>query len=139
VSDNLVVVDTSVAMKWSLNENGKDEALALLDELETFLVPEFFLVEVDSVLTKRVRIRDITKEEAEQIRVYYRELPFRLISHDQIDESAFELSCLLNVNFFDSLFLSTALKFDSMVYTADKRFYNALQTTAFKDLIRKIF
>lgn len=136
--DDLKVIDASLALKWAVNEEYSEEALFLLDELEVFICPEVFYLEIDSVLSKRVRIRELQAFEAKEIRKNFRALPCKLIPHSQLVELACEISTSLNVSYFDALYLSTAIKFDAVVYTADARFYNALQNTDYKNFIEKL-
>lgn len=136
--DELKVIDASLALKWAVNEEHSDEALSLLDELNIFICPEVFYLEIDSVLSKRVRIRELDAFEAKEAKRNFRALPCKLIPHSQVEELAFQISTSLNVSYFDALYLSTALKFDAVVYTADVRFYNALQNTDYKNFIEKL-
>lgn len=49
------VVDASVAEKWFVEEAFNDEASRLLDESHELHVLDFFLVEFDNVLVKRIQ------------------------------------------------------------------------------------
>ncbi|MCP9291801.1 type II toxin-antitoxin system VapC family toxin [Gracilimonas sediminicola] len=138
MTGDLKVIDASLALKWAVNEEHSEEALSLLDELDVFICPEVFYLEIDAVLTKRVRIRELEAQEAKEIKNNFRALPCKLISHSQIDEIAFDLSTSFNISYFDALYLSTALKFNTVVQTADVRFFNALQNTEYKNHIEKL-
>lgn len=136
--DDLKVIDASLALKWAVNEEYSEEALSLLDELEVFICPEVFYLEIDSVLSKRVRIRELQAFEAQEIKNNFRGLPCKLIPHSQIEEIAFQISTLFNVSYIDALYLSSAIKFNAVVHTADAKFYNALQNTDYKNFIKKL-
>jgi predicted nucleic acid-binding protein len=58
------VVDASTALKWVLNERGRDEALEILDEHESgrvrLIAPALLLEEAASALSKRCRRGELT-------------------------------------------------------------------------------
>lgn len=133
---NPIVIDTSVAIKWLADEPGTDQALALLRRIDFFYVPDFFLVEMDAVLTKKIRKRELEQQEASYLREEVRKLPFQLIAYENISEYAFDLAASLPVTLYDAMFLSVAIHNDSCMITADQRFYNGLQNTPLNDYIQ---
>lgn len=62
------VLDANVALRWVLNEQHSDKAIALRDEcrrgLHKLLAPEFFPVEVAHALTRAERRRAIPQGQA---------------------------------------------------------------------------
>ena len=58
------VVDASVAAKWFVPEVHSDAALRLFEGDHSLAVPDLFLSEFGNILWKKVRIRDLTREEA---------------------------------------------------------------------------
>lgn len=128
---NNFVIDASLAIKWLLWEDGTEEALEVLDRLHFFFAPDLFLMEIDSVLTKMVRKRELDAAEAlvkyEQVRA----LPYRLISYRKIDRFAIQLATEFLITLYDATYLATAIDFDAVLYTADKKLVNGLSSTPF--------
>lgn len=136
IDNSSLVIDASVALKWVINENQSDEALILLDQLDTIVCPEIFFIEIDAVLTKRVRMRELTIAEAKEKKGYFRRLPCQLIPANKIGDEAFELSTIFNLSYYDALYLVTSIKYERVLYTADIRFFNAVQNTLYKNNIQ---
>ena len=54
----LQIIDTSVAIKWFVKENGQDKALQILEQITTspqnFAVPELFYFELSNVFNRLI-------------------------------------------------------------------------------------
>lgn len=137
-SDERFIIDASVAIKWFFWEDGSEESLKLLDSLISFYVPEFFLMEIDSVITKKVRRGELKAGEAINKRKQFRRLPYKLISYKEIEDFAFEISTKFPVTLYDACYLSTAIDYEATVYTADIRFFNGVKSSPFNDYIERI-
>lgn len=66
------IIDTSVAIKWFVNEKGRDNALVLLNDLlkdpESFAVPELFYFELSHIFNRLIpNPRDTQLELFDQI------------------------------------------------------------------------
>ena len=119
-------MDASIVVKWAIQEDGHADAIALIDSDHEFVVPEFLHVEVGNALWKKVRRKEIAKEQAlaagEAIR-----FAFNAYVHtpDHI-EHALELSFELDHPIYDCVYLAAALEHDLKLVTADRRFIAAL-------------
>ena len=58
---SIYVVDASVAAKWFFDEPLSDESARLLDPSHVLHVPDLFLIEIDSVLCKKIRRGEISE------------------------------------------------------------------------------
>lgn len=132
------VIDASVAVKWFIWEKHTEQAHDLLDDLIFFYAPDIFLVEIDSVITKKVRRGDITVKEAFEKREQFRMLPFKLIIYKEIEEFAFRLATDFSITLYDATYLATAIDHDAILHTADQRFSNGLSTTPFANYVEYI-
>ncbi len=132
------VIDASVAVKWFIWEEGTEEAQYLLDKLSSFYVPDLFLMEIDSILTKKVRKNELTIPDAFQKRRVFRQLPYKLIAYKEIEEFAFRLATEFSITLYDAAYLSTAIDHDAVFYTADKRLVNGMENTPFGDNISQL-
>lgn len=130
------VIDASLAFKWLVREDGSDAALQVLEELEYFLVPDWFYLEIDSILTRKVRTGQMETGEAFQKRKQFRMLPCKTIFYSDIQEFAFRLAADLPVTLYDACYLAIAVEFDSMMYTFDARLARGLANTPFSKHIK---
>lgn len=113
-----LVVDTSVALKWVLEEEGTDQALRLLTR--TLVAPELLQAEVANSLTKRVRGRELALEQA--VRAFDKVMTLiRLVPGSEFGEAALGLSLTLNHSVYDCYFLAASKKLGPLV-TADRVF-----------------
>lgn len=132
------VIDASVAFKWFVWEEDSDQALKLLDQLEFFYVPDLFPLEINSILTKKVRKRELDIGEAMIKRETYKKLPYRLIEYDEIEEFAFRLATEFSITLFDAMYLATTVDYEAILYTADKKLFNGLANTPFSEYVQLI-
>ncbi|HLR31344.1 MAG TPA: type II toxin-antitoxin system VapC family toxin [Fodinibius sp.] len=132
------MIDASVAIKWFIWEEGTHHAHELLDELTSFYAPDFFLMEIDSALTKKVRIRDLEIKEAFHKRSQFRKLPYKLINYTEIEEFAFRLAAEFSVTLYDAAYLATAIDYNAKLHTADLRLSNGMANTPFAKYVKYI-
>lgn len=128
---SIFVVDASVAIKWFLPEIHSDAALRLLAQHHTLQAPDLIFSEFGSVLWKRVRKNQISKNEANA------SLDGLLTLHLQVQPSqlliplALEIACGENRTVYDSLYLAAAMTLQSLLVTADAKFYRTLSKGPF--------
>jgi len=133
------VIDAGVAIKWFLPEDGYENASGIIHFYSEFLAPDLFMIEIDTIITKKVRKREIELSEAVFLYDEIRKLPFKFIHYNQIAKLSVELSATLPITLYDATYLSVALQFNENVFTADKRFFRGISTTPFKDYVRSIY
>ena len=93
------VVDASVAVKWVVNEPGSGRAGRLSQtRLEA---PDLLLVECANLLWKKVRIRDLTREEASTRLELLLGAPVSLAESRHLLDSALGLSLDLHYPVYD--------------------------------------
>lgn len=115
-----VVVDASVALKWVLDEPGSDAAAALRDQ--EFMAPSLWLVEAANALWRRVAIGQIGIDEARERLAQLLAAPVATLPIEPIIEQALELSAAIGHPVYDCLYLALALRHDTHVVTADRKF-----------------
>lgn len=132
------VIDASVAVKWFVWEAGTEEAQNLLDKLSFFYIPDLFLMEIDSILTKKVRRNELAIVDSFQKRRTFRQLPYKLVEYKEIEEFAFRLATEFSITLYDAAYLSIAIDYDAVFYTADKRLVKGMKHTPFSDHISEL-
>jgi predicted nucleic acid-binding protein len=126
-----LVVDSSVALKWVLEEEGTEEALLLLTR--TLVAPELLQAEVANSLTKRVRGRELDSQQA--VRAFDKVMTLlRLVPGSEFGLAAVELSLVLNHSVYDCYFLAAAEKYGPLV-TADRTLAAKVRRTRYGRLI----
>lgn len=138
MTDKPLIIDASVAIKWFLNEDGTNEALAILDQISLIFAPEIFEIEIAAILTKRVRMRDLVIEEAQTIKSYFDDLPIIRVEYDRIKDMAFLMASEFNITLYDAIYLATAIAFRGELITADTKLFNGLQNTPFKNFVAQL-
>lgn len=132
------IIDASFAIKWLIPEEGTDKALAVLDNLKRFLVPDLFLIESDSIVTKKVRRRELDVSDAAKLQHKIRQFPYVIIPYGDISKFSLELSCTMAISHYDACYLAVAIEYEAVLYTADVRMANGLKNTPFNKYIRCI-
>jgi predicted nucleic acid-binding protein len=135
---NSFVIDASFAIKWLLPEKGSKKALSILEELQRFYVPDLFLIETDSIITKKIRRKELDLSEAPVLSNKIREFPFVTIPYQDIHQFALELSSTMYISHYDACYLAVAIEYEGVLYTADIRMYNGLQDTPFANYTQSI-
>jgi len=128
---NLLVIDGSVAAKWSFkDETLVEEAVALLDRYYRrevrLIVPDLFWSEVGNILWKAVRTGRCTQEAAGINISSLKALNLRTVSSEGVLELAFNIAVRFDRSFYDSIYAALAVESQAHLITADERLANAL-------------
>ena len=119
-----VVIDASVALKWVLDEPGKEAADALLEE--ELIAPSLWLLEGANALWRRTQRGEISGEEAKErlSELYNAPVTTTTIEDDLL--AAADLANVLGHPVYDCLYLAMAIRENTYVVTADSRFHAAV-------------
>jgi predicted nucleic acid-binding protein len=130
---NVVIVDASIAIKWTLNESDSSAALALLahwnDEEIEVLAPALLAYEVTNALYRRVCKGEIPFEDA---RRGLTEIIFKVVEFDFPEDPDFNIRAMeLGQQFglpaaYDSHYLALAEREGCELWTADLRMWNSV-------------
>ncbi len=134
----LPVIDACVAIKWSLPEENQEKASAIFNRFNRYIVPDLFTIEFDSIITKKVRQKLVEPKDAQKIYNEIRKIPFTIIPYKMISKMAFDLSSALPISQYDACYLSVAIEYNQKVVTADRKFFNGMKNTPFKNYVAEL-
>jgi predicted nucleic acid-binding protein len=122
----VIVVDASVAVKWLVPEIGKAAADELLNDGVPLLAPALIRVEVAAATVRKVLFAEIDLQDGEgALRVWSQFLLNGLVTlvPDEADLArAWQLANELRHPLQDCLYLALALRLQTPLITADKKF-----------------
>ncbi len=124
------VVDASVVVKWFLPEPSRQAALRLLRHYQhesiKLFAPGLLLLEVSSVLCKRVRRGEMIASSAKEAhRLLKINSPILVDDRDLMDD-AVTLAIASGQSLYDCLYLALALRQRCEMVTADGKFHAAV-------------
>ncbi|MFZ1748283.1 MAG: type II toxin-antitoxin system VapC family toxin [Nitrospirales bacterium] len=122
------VIDASVAIKWFIPEIYSEVALHVSRLEDPLHVPTFFQLEVGSVLAKKIRRNELTKDEGDVILKEFRQLPLQYHPDERLFHAGYALALVTHQSLYDCLYLALAETIDGAVITADRKFFQALST-----------
>ncbi len=118
-----VVIDASVALKWVLDEPGREAADALLDE--DLIAPVLWQIEAANALWRRTEMGEISPDEARERLTELTNAPVSSLVVEPHLAAALTLATELSHPVYDCLYLALAIERDTHVVTADRRFHAA--------------
>lgn len=120
-----LVVDAGVAIKWFVHEIHSVEARRILQQGHRLFAPDLLVVEFGSVLWKKVRRGDLSREEAWNIHGMFKTVPMSLRSSNGLFASALDIAFQSGRSVYDSLYIACAVLLEIPMITAGERLYNA--------------
>ena len=132
------VVDASVAIKWFVPEGHWAEASRLIDPDITLHAPDLFVAEMGNILWKKLRRREIDRQQAAAIVAAIGDSNVQLWPSSDLLPVAFDLAAALNHPVYDCLYLAAAIARNAAVVTADARFHAAVIPTRYARHVRWI-
>lgn len=122
---DIAVVDSSVALKWVVDEPGSDDAVGLLDKREAggllLVAPEHLVGEVANGLRKRVAQRVISVADARTALDAIRDVQLEFIGGADRWFRSFDAAVEWKVTSYDAHFVLLAADLDAKLVTADRR------------------
>jgi len=117
----VIVVDTSVAMKWFVEEEGSDAAVSLAAQ-ETLIAPSLLRIEAGNVFFKLVVLRKLWVVEAAlaaqaELDTFITEW----VNAESLSADALAIACEIEHPVYDCYYLALARSRGIKLATADKR------------------
>jgi predicted nucleic acid-binding protein len=134
-----LIVDSSVIVKWFVDEPGRHEALKVLHSGDRLVCPDLGISEAANTLWKKARAGEINWDHA---RYSINELPGyfdEIIPCADLSERTFELAKMLAHQMFDCFFLAAAEReVNALLATADGPFIKKCLENGFADFLQPI-
>ena len=127
MSDNYVL-DASVIIKWFIPETYWEQASRLQHYSESSLhTPDFSQLECTSILSKKVRRKELKISESNQIQELLLQMPVQMHSWQDLLLEAGQVAHETYRSVYDCLYLVLAKQIKGKMVTADKKLYLALE------------
>ena len=118
------VVDSSVAIKWVVEEQDSDRARSIAPaELEA---PDLLLIECANILWKKVTLKDLSPRETGDCWQLLLQAPIRFTPTLELLDEAMRISLDLNHPVCDCVYLALALVRGVPMITADRKLVAAV-------------
>ncbi|MGH6868065.1 MAG: PIN domain-containing protein [Methylocella sp.] len=133
-----MVIDASVAIKWFVIEDGRDDALAIIDFKTELVAPELFKAEFTNVLWKKVRRSEVSLEHAklliERVETFVTFVPTSF----EVGQSALQFAVMLDHPSYDCIYLALAERLGTKLVTADRKFADELDKVGLGHLVMRL-
>jgi len=123
-----LVVDANIAIKWFLPEIHSDEARLILASKWELWAPDYIWAEFGNTLRRKIRLEEVTVEEAEGILKDFMRFPIQTHGSKLLLNSAWGLAKNSGATIYDSLYLALATSRECSLVTADNKFYQAIKS-----------
>ena len=129
------VVDACVGIKWYFKETFSENSYHLLNDKNKLYAPDLFILEINNILCKRIRRKDITPEDAEVIRASLPKLAIEYHNPAKLLDSAFQIASTTGSSFYDCIYLALAVSLECRMITSDKRLVKNISNSPFSSHI----
>ena len=119
------VVDSSVAIKWVVEEEDSDSARSVSHA--TLEAPDLLLIECANILWKKVTLADLNSREAGECWQLLLQAPIQFTSSPDLLDTALRISLDLKHPVYDCVYLALALQLEVPLITADRRLVSAVK------------
>ena len=123
---NTLVIDASIAIKWVVEEDGTELALALRQHAR-LVAPDLIIPECSNILWKKVQRKELSKDEALIAARLLQSAEMELVPARALMESATRLAIELDHPAYDCIYLALAVEIGCRFVTADERLVHKLQ------------
>ncbi len=133
-----ICVDTSVFVKLFFEEEDSFKAKVLMRKIiednQIIVLPSFAWAEIGSIFRKKIRSKQVTIQDAEEMWEAFRDFPgIEYIEGEYIIDRAWKISCYFDLpTLYDAAFLAVAEEIEDKTgeicdfWTADERLVNSL-------------
>ncbi len=121
-----LIIDASIAIKWVVEEDGTELALALRQQAR-LVAPDLLVPECANILWKKVQRKELSRDEALLAARLLQSAEMELVPARALMETATRLAIELDYPAYDCLYLALAIENDCRFVTADERMVNKIR------------
>jgi predicted nucleic acid-binding protein len=129
-----LVIDASIAIKWVVEEQGTEAALALRNKAE-LIAPDLLIAECANILWKKVQRGELTEGEALIAARLLQSANVEILATRNLLETATRLAIELGHPAYDCIYLALAIQSDCRFGTADKAFVRKVGSAPLADRV----
>lgn len=134
---NAVIIDASVAAKLLFQEPETPAAERLFRTASARrLAPDLLPIELASVVRKRRRKGELTRDDAIATFELIASLPIELVPCDPLLPAAFEIALSLDRTVYDALYVAAAIAEGGVMVTSDARLVRSMQSGPYSGRVR---
>lgn len=133
-----IVIDASVAMRWSATLDKSDRAEALLRTGETIIAPDLVIAEVTNGAWKAATFGGASKSAVTLLVQETADYFDELVPAADLKDRALEIALALKHPAYDCFYLALAEQRECRLVTADERLQNRCAKTRFAKLIKAL-
>jgi predicted nucleic acid-binding protein len=123
---NTLVIDASILIKWVVEEDGTNLALALRQKAR-LIAPDLIVAECANILWKKVQRKELNRDEALFAARLLQSAEVELVPARALMESATRMAIELDHPAYDCLYLALAVENGCRFVTADKRLVDKIR------------
>lgn len=125
-----LVIDSSVAIKWFVQEPLTAEAQPILDAYQNgrvdFLAPDLMLAEFGNIVWKKQTRAGLTATDAQAILRAFRALNITVTPTSVLLDKAYEIAVTYQRTVYDALYITLSISARCEFITADEKLVNAV-------------
>ena len=133
-----LVVDASVAFKWFVDEDGSEQASALLATSELLIAPDLIVAEVCNATWKAVRSGTMLSEQQDHAAARLAVAFDELVPMAPLARRAVEMSRMLDHSVYDCFYLALSEQRGAKLVTADQRLLQRVTGSEWQVLVRDL-
>jgi predicted nucleic acid-binding protein len=123
---NTLVIDAGILIKWVVEEDGTNLALALRQKAR-LMAPDLIVAECANILWKKVQRKELSRDEAHFAARLLQSAEVELVPARAFMESATRIAIELDHPAYDCLYLALAVENGCRFVTADKRLVDKIR------------
>jgi predicted nucleic acid-binding protein len=127
-----LVIDSSVAVKWVIEEDDSDTAQLILDQYKdrkiVLQAPALIHAEFGNIIWKKQIYQGLSTADANSAIKTFQQLSFILAPTSASFNDAFKIAVKYQRTFYDSLYLALSEREKCRFVTADEKLYNSVKS-----------
>lgn len=130
-----IVVDASVAVKWSIEESLREQACSILRYGARLLAPDLLFAEMANICWRKATSGEVSLQQARLVIAAARAVLPEVAPTAAHAGRALEIALALRHPAYDAVYIACAEAMDGVFLTADRRLQRAAAGSAFEPLL----